>query len=413
LNVCLLISVAAISLSAGGVDAVGNGVDVPTIHYTFDSDLLDLKNKSTLTVAGACPISDGPCNVSGEFGEDSNGKYWTWTSTDARGGGFTVETNSVIGDSYTIALKFSFSDVTGYRKIIDYKDRASDNGFYYLNSDLLFYPYTSQRSATSYPADTVLDLVAVRTATGANTGTFTVYAVGSDNQLTQIFEANDTNNDSVPHVFGSPAKTRLGFFFDDLDTSSEATASGKVYDLRIWENTSLSATALSSQILKPAAPTQVSAVPGASSVTVSWQAVDGAVTYIATAGGKTCTVSAPATSCTITGLSDGQQVTPTVQAFSPGGESPITSAASAVTIPIATSTTTVAPTTTTTTTTTVAPTTTTTTTTTVASSTLAKTRISTPNELPATGTDIVRVLLASCLLIFGFALRKRLIGSQH
>ena len=135
------------------------------------------KGASTLTVAPPCP-SD-PCNATTGFGSDTDGTFWQWSSTDPRGGGFTIDTTANLGTTYTIALKFSFANVESWRKIVDYQNRTSDNGFYFKDEKLNFYPF-SDRAASNYPADSVLDLVAVRQATGALTGTFTVYAVGAD-----------------------------------------------------------------------------------------------------------------------------------------------------------------------------------------------------------------------------------------
>lgn len=327
------ISVAS-ARSAHGV--VAQSVANPAVHYTFDTDLLDVYSNSTLTVASACPVTNGPCNSASSFGEDSDGKYWTWTSTDSRGGGFTIETNALIGNSYTIALKFSFSQVSGWRKIIDYKNRVSDDGFYYFGGKMQFYPGLT--GATTYPANTVLDLVVVRQATTGNAGTFTVFGVGADNTLTQLIQYDDSNGDSIPHDDGT--KTKLGFFFDDMPTSAEATPSGKVYDLRIWRNTSLSTSDLNNQVVRPVAPTGIAVDPATGAVTVSWSPVSNATSYTASAGGQSCTVAAPATSCIIGGLTDGQQVTATVQASGPGGLSGVASAANPVTVGAVSSTTT-------------------------------------------------------------------------
>jgi LPXTG-motif cell wall-anchored protein len=295
----------------------------PTIHYTFDTDLLDMKNASTLNLASPCPVVDGPCNTTSGFGSDANGKYWTWSSTDNRGGGFTLETAEDIGATHTIALKFSFDDVTSWRKIIDYKNRVDDSGFYYYNENLQFYPYTNQTSLTSYPANTVLDLVIVRQPVpNSSNSDFIVYAVGTDNDLVEIFRAVDTSNESLPHTFTSGGlKTRLGFFFDDLATGSEATPRGKVYDLRIWRNTALTPTVLESAVLRPSAPSTVSVAAATASAQVSWAAVPTALEYVVTVGNQSCTVVAPATSCTISGLVDGQTVTVSVQAVGLGGYS--------------------------------------------------------------------------------------------
>jgi len=323
--------------ASDGSDSVARAQALPTpaIHYTFDTDLLDVHSASTLTVAAACPAD--PCNATSSFGSDADGKYWTWSSTDYRGGGFTLLTSANIGTSYTIALKFSFSQVTSWRKIIDYEDRVSDNGFYYYSSKLQFYNGGQTfNSTTTYPANTVLDLVVVRESTNPSdpsvlTGTFTVYAVGADNSLTQLFQYSDTVGNSIPHVT-SGGLTKLGFFFDDTATSDEATASGKVYDLRIWSGTSLNVQTLGEAVVRPSSVTNVAAVPTSQAIDVSWTAVSGATSYIATAGSQSCTVSAPATTCRITGLTDGSSYTVSVQAVGPGGYSNVASTASAVTV---------------------------------------------------------------------------------
>lgn len=307
--------------------------DNPSVHYTFDSDLLDSKSGSTLTVSPNCP--GDPCLSASSFGTDDNGDYWTWTSTDRRGGGFTIETNTAIADTYTIALKFSFANHTGWRKIIDYEDRASDNGFYIYNSKLQSYPGST--GSVTYEVNTVLDLVATREATTGTAGTFKVYSVGTDNSLTFLYQYNDPGGQTLPFlVTGTPNKSRLGFFFDDLATSAEATTSGKVYDLRIWSGIALTSSELTTQTVRPSATGSVIATGGNGVVDVSWAAVSGASSYVASAlTGSTvissCTVNSPATTCTITGLANGTSYTIRVQSSAPGGLSTPTAAASPIT----------------------------------------------------------------------------------
>lgn len=325
--------------ASGGVRA--QSLPTPAIHYTFDTDFSDVRNGSTITVHPDCPgpSLSGPCNSSSVFGSDAEGKYWSWASTNSRGGGFTILANGDIGSSYTIALKFSFSVVTSWRKIIDYENRDTDNGFYYFGSKLQFYNGGQTfNSTTTYPANTVLDLVVVRQSTGGVNGTFTVYGVGSDNSLTQLFQYNDTSGNSIPYKDGS-GNTKLGFFFDDTDTSTEATPSGKVYDLRIWGSSALSTANLTAAATRPAAVTNVVGNPASQSVTVTWTGVTDATTYIASLLGQSCTVSAPTTTCTITGLTDGASGTVQVQAVGPGGYSTPASTSSAVVVGVATTTT--------------------------------------------------------------------------
>jgi hypothetical protein len=313
--------------------AHAQSLPAPAIHYPFDTDLGDVHGASTLTEAPVCPAN--PCNSAASFGSDADGKYWTWSSTNSRGGGFTVLTSANIGTSYTIALKFSFAQVTSWRKIIDYENRVTDNGFYYYSSKLQFYNGGATfNSVTSYPANTVLDLVVVRESTNPSdpsvlSGTFTVYAVGSDNSLTQLFQYSDTIGNSIPHVT-SGGLTKLGFFFDDNATSSEATSNGKVYDLRIWSGASLSAQTLSAAVVRPSAVTNIVGTPASEAIDVQWASVTGATSYLASAGGQSCIVNAPSTTCRISGLTGGSSYTVSVQAIGPGGYSNVASSATPV-----------------------------------------------------------------------------------
>ena len=210
----------------------------PTVSYAFAGTLSDSLGASTLTLLPDCPSGTprSPCNSASGFGSDADGPYWEWSSTDPRGGGFTVLTDALVGDTYTIALKFSFANVTGYRKIIDYADWGSDNGFYFYDGGLEFFP--GPGGTTTYAPNEVVDLVAVRDAS-VNPATFTVYAVGEAGVLVQLFSYDDDGNDAIPETSGSGSL--LGFFFDDGDTSSEATPNGKVYGLKIWSNIALTA----------------------------------------------------------------------------------------------------------------------------------------------------------------------------
>lgn len=208
------------------------------------------------------------------------------------------------------------------------------------------------------------------------TGTFTVYGVGSDNSLTQLFQYADNVGNSIPEVVGG--KTKLGFFFDDTATSSEATNNGKVYDLRIWSGASLNAQTLGEAVVRPSAVTNVVATPATQSVNVSWSAVPGATSYIATAGSQSCSVNAPTTTCTINGLTDGASVTVNVQAIGPGGYSNVASTATPVVVGAVT-------------------------TTTVASSgaTTTTAPAKSENQLPASGTNLSLAGLALMLIATG------------
>jgi len=60
-------------------------------------------------------------------------------STD-QGGLQFVNANLMNPNSYSIEAYFSFDEVTGWRRIIDTRDRTEDTGFYVLNGGLQLYP---------------------------------------------------------------------------------------------------------------------------------------------------------------------------------------------------------------------------------------------------------------------------------
>lgn len=210
----------------------------PTVKYEFSGNLIDSAGGSTLTPLNACPGSEpgGQCNATTAFSSDAAGTYWQWTSTAARGGGFEVETNSLLSNTYSIAIKFVFDTIpnSDYVKIIDYQGKLSDNGFYFYDRYIDFYAGGSHSGTTQYTGGAVLDLVITRDDA---TKLFTVYAKAAGGTLEQVFQYTDTSDDAIPKTQG--AGNLLGFFFDDDSTADEATDGGRVYDLEMWSGTAL------------------------------------------------------------------------------------------------------------------------------------------------------------------------------
>ncbi len=171
-------------------------------------------------------------NSSTGFGSDeANGSYWQWHSNTARGGGFYIDIDKNIGEEYTIGLKFSFENTLGgWRKIIDYKNSTVDTGFYFYNGGHLnFYNYGVNGESVTQP-NQVVDLIVRRNKA---TKQFEAYVVVNGNQKKFDMSITDSSDQGVPAVVNG--KTRLGFFFDDIATSAEATPGGKVYNLKIWD----------------------------------------------------------------------------------------------------------------------------------------------------------------------------------
>jgi len=151
--------------------------------------------------------------------------------------GFTFNQNSGLqlsnglsnNANYSIQLGFSFSDVNGYRRIIDFKDRASDNGLYDLDGQINFFPFTTGTGIFS--PGTSVDIVISRDSV---TNDFNVYAAGIN-----ILTFNDIASDAV----FSATNNVINFFRDDLAFANEASA-GFVDFIRIYD-TPLTATQVS------------------------------------------------------------------------------------------------------------------------------------------------------------------------
>jgi hypothetical protein len=268
-------SVTALAMAGVWSGAVNAATPTPTVEYRFEGNLNDSGSGSSLTLLDDCAPGDtDPCLASSGFGSEKGDGYWEWNSTSSRGGGFTIDTDQPLGSTYTIAMKFSFSEVSGYNKIIDYVDKSSDNGFYVYNGKINFYPLGS--GDDTFTPNTLLDLIVTREDDGTGSGTFTVYAKGSGN-LVQLLQVEDASGDGIPATVAG--KSRLGFFFDDQVTSSEATEEGRVYSIKMWEGVALSESEVKAEVsgIVPI-PENSDLLPGESLVTVDGNEV--AVTVV-------------------------------------------------------------------------------------------------------------------------------------
>ena len=200
------------------------------VEYNFDGNMTDELGGSTLDKFGTENDGYNHNNATSGFGSDALGTYWYWTSTLARGGGLWINVNENISEDYSVGIRFSFSITeSGYRKIVDYKNMTSDNGFYfYAGGKLNFYPYgTLGTSVTSN--NQVVDIITTRN--GA-TGQFLAYIV-VNNVLIQELNVSDNNGYAVPQIVNG--KPRFRFFHDENVTNGEATPGGKVYSIKIWD----------------------------------------------------------------------------------------------------------------------------------------------------------------------------------
>ena len=135
--------------------------------------------------------------------------------------------NAIVPDDYSIETIFSFENVDGYRRIIEFKDRGADTGLYVLSSTLNFYPVQNGPDGVFSPN---VDADVVLTRDGASG-----LVVGYVNGVEQ-FSFTDTDNLAVFSESGNI----IHFFIDDIGVGGEASA-GVVDRIRIYSG-ALSAT---------------------------------------------------------------------------------------------------------------------------------------------------------------------------
>src|SRR6267142_1008457 len=124
-------------------------------------------------------------------------------------------TGQIPANSYTIVMLFKVDSVAGFVRLVDFKNRASDNGLYIENGHL-----ENCTSCTNFTANTYVQVVYTRTSGG----TFTGYLNG-----VQQGQGPDVGNDLV--IDGSNI---LNFFQDDLAAGNEASA-GNVARIRLYD----------------------------------------------------------------------------------------------------------------------------------------------------------------------------------
>jgi hypothetical protein len=140
--------------------------------------------------------------------------------------------------TYTIDLVFKFDTLSGFRKIVDFKNLASDNGVYNLSTDMNYFNFSFGPNG-AFTAGTYARVDLTRdNSTGL--------VVGYVNGVQQI-SFTDSSSDAVFNA----ANHIINFFQDDNVTGGRESSSGSVRQIRIFD-TALSATEVAA--LGPAVP---------------------------------------------------------------------------------------------------------------------------------------------------------------
>ena len=155
--------------------------------------------------------------------------------------GLSLDAAGLISDNYTIAALLQFNNITGFRKIFDFKNLASDQGLYTLFGRLFFYDKISGGPTVGPGA--FFEVVLTR---DSSTALMTAYLDG-----TPVFSFSDSSSLGV-----ISAANLLNIFQDDATTSGGESSSGSVAGLRIFVNVLTDAEVAALDLRTP------SAVPG-------------------------------------------------------------------------------------------------------------------------------------------------------
>ncbi|MFN8345946.1 MAG: OmpA family protein [Spirosomataceae bacterium] len=125
-----------------------------------------------------------------------------------------------LGGSYTIEIYFRFTALDSWKRVIDFKNRKSDNGCYIYDGKLNFYNFAVGTKAPVHPNEYTHYVV----SRDAKTQQLKMYVDGESKvEFTDKYDQGVIDDDGV-----------LNFFFDDLivkeEASEGAVAMIKIYD---------------------------------------------------------------------------------------------------------------------------------------------------------------------------------------
>jgi hypothetical protein len=185
-------------------------VALPTVWGATLSHDYDLTNSLNDLIGSTPLISDGGSIVAGTgyvFGAQH---------------GLNVSMALSDPGNYSILMDFSFDTLSGYRKILDFKNHASDNGLYNLSTDLNYFNFSFGPNG-AFSAGTLARVILTR---DSGSGTVVGYVDG----VQQI-----TFTDSTSDALFNAANNIINFFEDDNVTGGRESSSGLATHISIYD----------------------------------------------------------------------------------------------------------------------------------------------------------------------------------
>ena len=140
-----------------------------------------------------------------EFWKNENWNFWWWSSHSNNWWGFRLKipNSEKFDEEYTIAVKFQYEKVDGsWRKIIDYKNKWSDNWFYFSNKKIVFYEgWNKWQQINTFENNQLVDLIVTRFPDGR----FVVYSIKAIDWRIQIEKELDLNLSLNSTIFSKDA----------------------------------------------------------------------------------------------------------------------------------------------------------------------------------------------------------------
>ena len=303
-----LVAASAVLLTVPVVSAVpGVSATTPTVdlvaHYEFSGDLTDSEGDSDLTADPLCSTEvTYLCFASRSFGSDANGTYMEWTAPDSWGAGVSADLTTAIDDEYTIAMTFSFDDMStgGEKRPFSTGD---GNGVYIDSRNGYGEPYmwglVNTAPYDDYADDEVTTLVFTR---AADKTTCLLRVVGGSAEYMSAGTQKELSCGSDTDTVDSMVVDEAIVFLRDTE-DAYGSSGGRVYDIRVWSS-ALTPAQLTAEYNPappaepPTAPTSVTAVGRDGRALVSW----GLPTTVATpVSGYTARVHSAETGGTVVG----------------------------------------------------------------------------------------------------------------
>jgi hypothetical protein len=145
---------------------------------------------------------------------------WVWDGAEAPGTGLELELPSAMNE-FSIGIRFLFSEVGSFQKVIDFDGNSSDRGLYVYNEQ--FSPWNISSAGGSVHANELVTIIFTQHLDGS----MAIYQDGSE---IPVSDHPDSGLGAISSLI----------FFRDNEGGTEYSINGAVYEIRIWD-TALSA----------------------------------------------------------------------------------------------------------------------------------------------------------------------------